>query len=255
MKRKSIYKDKKKNKRKLRILLWLITFALVGVLLMLLFAIAGAESIFVILGETTYWLSFGFVNGILLAGYLMVYRIDAQNIALKENELEDTKWLTVKQLKKLKEFTVTDWEKQTEKSDGIVIGAEKKGNKVEIITTEHLHALIVGTTGSGKTTGFVDQNISILSRSRQKPSLVITDPKGELYQKHVNQLEQEGYKISVLDLREPYSSARWNPMNVLTRRIRLVKELENNLRSENGKYYGGGEEFISYQQRGCGYRN
>lgn len=247
MKRKSIYKDKKKNKRKLRILLWLITFALVGVLLMLLFAIAGAESIFVILGETTYWLSFGFVNGILLAGYLMVYRIDAQNIALKENELEDTKWMTVKQLKKLKEFKVTDWEKQKEKSDGIVIGAEKKGNKVEIITTEHLHALIVGTTGSGKTTGFVDQNISILSRSRQKPSLVITDPKGELYQKHVNQLEQEGYKISVLDLREPYSSARWNPMNVLTRRIRLVKELENNLRSENGKYYGGGEEFISYQ--------
>ena len=114
MKRKSIYKDKKKNKRKLRILLWLITFALVGVLLMLLFAIAGAESIFVILGETTYWLSFGFVNGILLAGYLMVYRIDAQNIALKENELEDTKWLTVKQLKKLKEFTVTDWETDRE---------------------------------------------------------------------------------------------------------------------------------------------
>ena len=43
------------------------------------------------------------------------------------------------------------------KDDEIVIGAEKKGKSVEIISTSQLHALIVGTTGSGKTTGFVDQ--------------------------------------------------------------------------------------------------
>ena len=107
---------------------------------------------------------------------------------------------------------------------------------MEIVTTEQLHALIVGTTGSGKTTGFVDQNIAVLARSKTKPSLVITDPKSELYGKHSKQLESEGYKISVLDLREPYSSARWNPMNVLIRRIRLVKDLQNNLKNEAGKY-------------------
>ena len=50
----------------------------------------------------------------------------------------------------------------------------------------------------------------------------------------------------MLDLREPYSSARWNPMNVLTRRIRLVKDLQNNLKSKDGKYYGAGETFLSY---------
>ena len=213
---------------------------------MILFTLAGAESIAVILGEETYWLSFGFVNGILVAGYLMMYRIDAQNIALDENDLEDTEWLTPKRLRKLKEFTVTDWNKIPEKKDGIVIGAEKRGKNVEIVTTDQLHALIVGTTGSGKTTGFVDQNIEILARSNTKPSLVITDPKSELYQKHSKQLEKEGYKISVLDLREPYSSAKWNPMNVLIRRIRLVKDLQNNLQSKDGKYYGAGETFLSY---------
>lgn len=213
---------------------------------MILFTLAGAESIAVILGEETYWLSFGFVNGILVAGYLMMYRIDAQNIALDENDLEDTEWLTPKRLRKLKEFTVTDWNKIPEKKDGIVIGAEKRGKNVEIVTTDQLHALIVGTTGSGKTTGFVDQNIEILARCNTKPSLVITDPKSELYQKHSKQLEKEGYKISVLDLREPYSSAKWNPMNVLIRRIRLVKDLQNNLQSKDGKYYGAGETFLSY---------
>lgn len=213
---------------------------------MVLFTLAGAESIGAIFGQKTYWLSFGFVNGILVAGYLMMYRIDAQNIALNENDLEDTEWLTPKHLRKLKEFTVTNWNKVVEQKDGIVIGAEKKGRTVEIITTDQLHALIVGTTGSGKTTGFVDQNIEVLAHCKTKPSLVITDPKKELYQKHSKQLKKEGYQISVLDLREPYSSAKWNPMNVLIRRIRLVKDLQNNLKSKDGKYYGAGEVFLSY---------
>lgn len=236
----------KRKRWKWSALLWLITFAFVGVLLMILFTIAGAEGVAAILGNKTYWLSFGFVSGILLAGYLMMYRIDAQNIALNENDLEDTEWLTPKRLRKLKEFTVTDWNKISEKKDGIVIGAEKRGKSVEIVMTEQLHALIVGTTGSGKTTGFVDQNIAVLSHCQTKPSLVITDPKKELYEKHGKQLEREGYKISVLDLREPYSSEKWNPMNVLIRRIRLVKELQNHLTNKDGKYYGAGETFLSF---------
>lgn len=216
----------------------------VSVLVAFLFALGGKDfgGIF---GNKNYWLTVGVVNGLLLVGFLMLYRIDAQNIALKENDLEDTEWLSAKRLKKLREFTVTNWNGTREKDDGIVIGAEKKGKELEIITTSQLHALIVGTTGSGKTTGFVDQNISVLSRSKSKPSLVISDPKKELYEKHANHLAKDGYKISVLDLREPYSSERWNPMNVLIRRIRLVKELEYHLEHCDGKYFGAGEVFLS----------
>lgn len=245
MNRHEAFKHKKRKSHKLGVLLWAFVFAFVAALVMFLFALGGAENISEILGNRNYWLTNGVVDGLLLVGFLMLYRIDAQNIALKENDLEDTEWLSAKRLKKLKEFTVTNWNGVKEKSDGIVIGAEKKGGGVEIITTSQLHALIVGTTGSGKTTGFVDQNISVLSRSKGKPSLVISDPKKELYEKHAKHLESEGYKISVLDLREPYSSERWNPMNVLIRRIRLVKELEYHLQHKDGKYIGAGETFLS----------
>ncbi|MBO5068168.1 MAG: type IV secretory system conjugative DNA transfer family protein, partial [Clostridia bacterium] len=178
---------------------------------MCLFAYFGYESIGDIWGERNFWLINGVVDGMIMAAYLLMYRVDAQNIAMNENDLEDTEWLTVKKLKKMKEFTVTNFDKVNNKPDGIVIGAEKKGKEIEIISTSQLHALIVGTTGSGKTTGFVDQNISVLGKSAGKPSLVISDPKKELYEKHALHLKREGYKISVLDLREPYSSARWNP--------------------------------------------
>lgn len=217
----------------------------VSVLIAFLFALAGNDFAEIV-GNRNYWLSVGVVNGLLLIAFLLMYRIDAQNIALNENDLEDTEWLTTKKLRKLKEFTVTTWEKMSEHDDEIVIGAEKKGKGLEIISTSALHALIVGTTGSGKTTGFVDQNIAILGRSKGKPSMIISDPKKELYEKHAKQLESEGYTISTLDLREPYSSARWNPMQVLIRRIREVRELQNELKQQDGKYYACGEVFLSH---------
>ena len=244
MNRKEAFKHGKRKSWKTWLIVGGFVTVFVGVLVAFLFALGGKDfgGIF---GNKNYWLTVGVVNGLLLVGFLMLYRIDAQNIALNENDLEDTEWLSAKRLKKLREFTVTNWDGTQEKDDGIVIGAEKKGKELEIITTSQLHALIVGTTGSGKTTGFVDQNISILSRSKGKPSLVISDPKKELYEKHANHLLKDGYKISVLDLREPYSSERWNPMNVLIRRIRLVKELEYHLEHRDGKYFGAGEVFLS----------
>ena len=247
MNRKEITSHGKRKSLKFAVILWAIVFAFVAVLLMYLFAMGGADSLWEIISQRNYWLSNGVVDGLIIIGFLLVYKVDAQNIALKQNDLEDTEWLTVKKLKKMKEFKVTDWDGVPEINDGIVIGAEKKGKKdVEIITTSQLHALIVGTTGSGKTTGFVDQNISVLARSKGKPSLVISDPKKELYEKHAKLLKKEGYKISVLDLREPYSSEHWNPMNVLLRRIRLVKDLEYNLEHKANKYYGAGEVFMSH---------
>lgn len=245
MNRKEAHKHRKRKSWKTWLVVGSFIAVFVSVLVAFLFALFGKDfgGIF---GNSNYWLTVGVVNGLLLVGFLMLYRIDAQNIALHENDLEDTEWLTTKRLKKMKEFTVTTWDGVTEKDDEIVIGAEKKGKALELITTSQLHALIVGTTGSGKTTGFVDQNIAVLGRSKGKPSLLIADPKKELYEKHAEQLKSEGYSISTLDLREPYSSARWNPMQVLIRRIRQVKELQNNLKCENGKYCACGEVFLSY---------
>lgn len=240
-------KQKKKKKLRGQLLFLGITSVFIYILILYLYRLAGTQTIKEILQTQDYWLLVGFINGVILIWYLLMYKIDAQNIVMKENDLEDTEWLAIKKLKKLKEFEISDWHSIKEKNDGIVIGAKKKRKTIEIITTSQLHSLIVGTTGSGKTTGFVDQNIAILAHSKTKPSLIVTDPKKELYEKHKKQLEKEGYQVSMIDLREPYSSTKWNPMNVLIRRIRLVKDLQNNLIQKDGKYYGANETFLSYK--------
>ena len=87
----------------------MILFAFVSVLILYLFSLGGENGIAEILNMRDYWLSVGVANGLILIGYLMMYRVDAQNIALNENDLEDTEWLSVKRLKKLKEFQVYDY--------------------------------------------------------------------------------------------------------------------------------------------------
>lgn len=250
MKRKIEPRIKKSGTKTLKAILCASVLLFTMSLTAYLFSLGGAESLTRILKNGNYWRAVMVENGFIAVGYLLMTSVDAQKIALEENELEDTQWLTEKRLKKLREFSVFDYADAAEQTDGIVIGADahitKKKQKIKIVTTNQLHALVVGTTGSGKTTGFVDQNIAFLGKSAGKPSLVIADPKQELYEKHAATLKSEGYKICVLNLREPYISAKWNPMEVLIRRIRKVKDLEYNFYEKDGKYYGAGECFLMY---------
>lgn len=99
------------------------------------------------------------------------------------------------------------------KKDGIVIRSREKNGKLLINLYDPIHTMIIGTTGSGKTQTYINPSIRILSQIGSKPCLVITDPKGEVYRDNALQLKDAGYRISVLDLRNPYASTRWNPMD------------------------------------------
>ncbi len=98
------------------------------------------------------------------------------------------------------------------KKTGLVFRNELIGSKYEISMKDETHALIVGTTGTGKTKFLLEPAIRIYARSAEKPSLVIADPKGELYEAHAIALQKEGYDVRVYDLDNPYISSRWNPM-------------------------------------------
>jgi len=68
------------------------------------------------------------------------------------------------------------------------------------------NVLVVGASGCGKTTSIVSPNIR-----RCYGSYVISDPKGNLYEKHKDWLEDNGYVVIKLDLTHPEKSAHYNP--------------------------------------------
>lgn len=96
--------------------------------------------------------------------------------------------------------------------EGIPVKAEETKKDFNITLAKPAHTLIIGTTGSGKTTTFISPTIQILANTKSKPSMLISDPKGELYALHAKSLLKRGYDVKILDLRNPYCSIRWNPL-------------------------------------------
>lgn len=75
------------------------------------------------------------------------------------------------------------------------------------------HIINIGTTGSGKTTGFVEPGLRALSSKKNKPNLFLTDPKGELFERNAEYLKKRGYRLFLINFKDVIHSDCWNPLS------------------------------------------
>jgi len=91
----------------------------------------------------------------------------------------DSKFISPDEMRTDKDLIYATWNTLPEtKKTGFVFRMKKVGSKFEVNMKPETHALVLGTTGTGKTQLLANPTIRILSHSGQKPSLVMTDPKG-----------------------------------------------------------------------------
>lgn len=74
------------------------------------------------------------------------------------------------------------------------------------------HSLILGSTGSGKTQMLVQPMVKILAKHDE--SMIIMDPKGEIYENNATELRERGYNIILLNFRDPQRGNCWNPLTL-----------------------------------------
>jgi len=72
------------------------------------------------------------------------------------------------------------------------------------------HNIVIGATGSGKTQAVVFPMVHSLAKKSE--SMIITDPKGEIYEQTGEMLRERGYNIVLLNFRNPQNGNGWNPM-------------------------------------------
>ena len=131
-------------------------------------------------------------------------------IKLKTKESDGyAKWADAKEIKKGKDVVKINRFADTLDAAGIPI---INNDKETYIDNGEYHSLILGSTGSGKTETIVKPMVNFLAKKGE--SMIITDPKGELYKNSAHYLKSRGYKIIVLNFREPQNGNAWNPLTL-----------------------------------------
>ena len=179
---------------------------------------------------------------------LFEYRTLGSRRVKKVNfDLENSRFMERYEIERNDGFTVTNFEGLKDVKDGLLIWAERKGKQMDMDIVLHnpIHAMIIATTGTGKTSTYVSPFVEVVSRTSTKPCMVITDPKGELYARHANTLKKNGYNVHIIDFADTYHSTLWNPFNDVWKKTERITEPVIQVKN---KYQWGGRLFSTYAE-------
>ena len=119
------------------------------------------------------------------------------------------RWLTKREFKKFFKCNTLSDINTTFNSGGIIVGYEKNRKNENIYyIDDNIHSLVVGATRSGKTRSIVLQTVGNLGLAGE--SMIISDPKAEIFHYTSKFLEDLGYEIITLDFKNPTKSTRYN---------------------------------------------
>lgn len=164
-------------------------------------------------------------RGLILAGFLILFLI-VFIISIRgkrDNKLKDQRgffyskegdhgtagWLSEKEMSSVLEI------KPVSKTSGIILGElNQKIVSLPADTKLNKHMCVIGASGTMKSRAIVRNNLFQIIKREE--SVVITDPKGEMYTDTAHLFKQAGYTIRVFNLKNPDESDRWNALSRLS---------------------------------------
>ena len=118
-----------------------------------------------------------------------------------------SRWTSVDEMKK--ELTMV--KVQAPQADAGGLPLINDGKKMWVDNGEG-HTLIIGSTGAGKTQVAIFPLVHSLAKHDE--SMIITDPKGEIYETTSEMLRKRGYNVVLLNFRNPQQGSGWNPLHL-----------------------------------------
>lgn len=99
-------------------------------------------------------------------------------------------------------------------SVGFPVWYEKKNGNFENVYFDNKspHFLLIGSTGSGKSVTVVIPECIMFATAKEKHSVVVTDPKGEIFKSTSKIFKDNGYDVITIDFRNPNKSNKINIM-------------------------------------------
>ena len=160
-----------------------------------------------------YSLFYLFILGIILK---LIYNYKMNFDDLDKGQHGTREFATVEELKQQYQI-IPAKEKEYEGSGGVIIGGLQEPMKPYrlMIDDSPVHTMVIGITRSGKGETFVVPMLDVLSRAKDKPSLVVNDPKGELAGASYETLKKRGYEVHIFNLIDQSMGMGFNPLQLV----------------------------------------
>ena len=192
------------------------------------------------------WVWFGIILAIIFVGIIgfSIYydlfnhsKLLNKTEAAKSDVYGDARFLTDKEIKsKFGDYNFDDLPNID--ISGYLVASKRIHNQLRLSIVPKQHALICGVSGDGKSLRHLGVTIQLNAQSKTKPSMLINDIKGELWNMHSKFLKEQGYETILLDLRNPYTSYRLNPINIIWKLKKQAEETQLELSdNELNAYY------------------
>lgn len=145
-------------------------------------------------------------------------------------------WMSEKEMKSVLEVSTP------EKATGMILG-ERKGQLICLPEDTRLnrHTAVFGASGTMKSRAVVRN--ALFSAIRRGESVLISDPKSEMYNETSELFRKNGYEVKVLNLVDPLHSDSWNCMSDLGEDTLTAQVLTNviigNTSSGKGDHFWG----------------
>ena len=120
-----------------------------------------------------------------------------------------SRWAKDKEMKAEKDIVMVTPQQEVSDAAGVPLLLSDKEAWVD---NGEYHTLVIGSTGSGKTQTVIKPTVKLLAKAGE--SMIITDPKGEIYEATANMLRDKGYDVQILNFRDPQNGSSWNPLSL-----------------------------------------
>lgn len=97
------------------------------------------------------------------------------------------------------------------------------GRLMQTYSAQDNHVGIIAATRLGKTTSGIIPMVLSNARKKNKCSMIISDPKAEVYRHTAATLKDEGYRVITINLRNYRHSEMWNPLTPIFRKYQRAQ--------------------------------
>lgn len=99
------------------------------------------------------------------------------------------------------------------------------GRLIQTYSAAESHVGVIAATRLGKSSSYVIPTILSFARQKTKRSMIISDPKGELYKTTSQTLRDNGYDVKLLNFRDYMHSECWNMLTPIFRKYQKAANI------------------------------